>query len=118
MKPNPIRGALSSGSRCKFVAGLGLLAFITGSARSLGEEPATLRQQLKATPFRIAWEAYADGNSDIFVANADGSDAINLTHTPTIQEHYPRISPNGELRVTRKRSGIRTKVCPLLHTLP
>ena len=27
--------------------------------------------------------------------NADGSGQANLTQTPTIQEHYPQVSPDG-----------------------
>jgi hypothetical protein len=60
-----------------------------------GDESAPLRQQLSQTPFKIAWEAYVDGNSDIFVMNADGSGAVNLTHSPGINEHYPQVSPDG-----------------------
>ncbi len=54
-----------------------------------------LRDALQATPFKIAWESYADGNSDIHIMNADGSGAINLTQTPNVNEHYPQISPDG-----------------------
>jgi len=58
------------------------------------DQPA-LRDRLKATPFKIAYEAYTDGNSDIFVMNADGSGKVNLTHSPNQQEHYPQVSPDG-----------------------
>jgi dipeptidyl aminopeptidase/acylaminoacyl peptidase len=54
-----------------------------------------LSQRLRALPFKIAWERYADDNSDIFVMDADGEGAKNLTQTPTQQEHYPQISPDG-----------------------
>jgi Tol biopolymer transport system component len=53
------------------------------------------RDQLGKTPFKIAFEAYANGNSDIFVMNADGTGVVNLTHTPDINEHYPQVSPDG-----------------------
>jgi len=56
---------------------------------------ADLRARLKQTSFRIASEAYVDGNSDIFVMNADGSAKVNLTNTPGVNEHYPQISPDG-----------------------
>ena len=56
---------------------------------------APLRDKLKASPFRIAYESYADGNSDILVMNADGSNPVKLTDTPTEQEHYPQISPDA-----------------------
>jgi Tol biopolymer transport system component len=56
---------------------------------------APLRDQLKTSHFRIANECYVDNNWEIFVMNADGSDRVNLTHTPTVHEHYPQISPDG-----------------------
>jgi len=54
-----------------------------------------LRDLLKATPYKIAYESYVNDNSDIFVMNADGSNPVNLTQTPKEQEHYPHISPDG-----------------------
>jgi Tol biopolymer transport system component len=52
-------------------------------------------QQLKALPFKIAYETYVEDNWEIFVMNADGSDRVNLTRTPTVHEHYPQVSPDG-----------------------
>ena len=54
-----------------------------------------LPDQLKALPFKIAYETYVDHNWEIFVMNADGSDPVNLTRTPNVQEHYPQVSPDG-----------------------
>ena len=54
-----------------------------------------LRELLKATGFKIAYESYVDGNSDIWVMNADGSNPVKLTDTPNEQEHYPQISPDA-----------------------
>jgi Tol biopolymer transport system component len=73
------------------------LAFIASAARA-AEAPGTARpleDRLKATPFKIAYESYVDGNSDIFLMNADGSGKVNLTHTPNVNEHYPQVSPDG-----------------------
>ncbi len=56
---------------------------------------APLRERLKATGFKIAYECYVDGNWEIFVANADGSEAVNLTSTSKVNEHYPQVSPDG-----------------------
>jgi Tol biopolymer transport system component len=58
-------------------------------------ETTTLQQQLKSTPFKIAYESYANNNSDIWVMNADGSHAVNITRTPGESEHYPQVSPDG-----------------------
>ena len=75
----------------RFAASAFLLFAVSTSAR--GETP--LRQGLKAVPFKIAWECYVDGNWEIFVMNADGSQPVNLTHTPKVHEHYPQVSPDG-----------------------
>jgi dipeptidyl aminopeptidase/acylaminoacyl peptidase len=53
------------------------------------------RERLKALPFKIAYESYVDNNWEIFVMNADGSEAVNLTKTSNANEHYPQISPDG-----------------------
>lgn len=55
----------------------------------------SLVERLKASPFKIAWESYVDGNWEIFVSQADGSGATNLTNTPQQNEHYPQVSPDG-----------------------
>ncbi len=52
-------------------------------------------ERLKALPFKIAYECYVSNNWEIFVVNADGANAVNLTRTPEVQEHYPQISPDG-----------------------
>ena len=59
------------------------------------EAQSCLRDLLKPTGFKIAYESYVDGNSDIYVMNADGSCPVKLTDTPTEQEHYPQISPDA-----------------------
>lgn len=66
-----------------------------------GESPVTgpLKEKLAVLPFKIAYECYVDGNWEIFVSKADGSDPVNLTHTPGVHEHYPQVSPD------------RTKIC-------
>lgn len=56
---------------------------------------APLRARLKALPFKIAYESYVNNNWEIFVMNPDGSDPVNLTQTPSVNEHYPQISPDG-----------------------
>jgi TolB protein len=67
-----------------------LLAQFAGAADS-----APLSEQLTSLPFKIAYESYVDGNWEIFVMNSDGSQPVNLTHTPDLNEHYPQISPDG-----------------------
>ncbi len=74
----------------------GLLAAVVSLTHfaSASDTP-SLRARLKALPFKIAYESYVDGNSDIFVMNPDGSHPVNLTKTPGLNEHYPQISPDG-----------------------
>ena len=54
-----------------------------------------LRKTLQSAPFKIAYETYTNDNWEIFVMNADGSNPVNLTHTPNEHEHYPQVSPDG-----------------------
>jgi Tol biopolymer transport system component len=54
---------------------------------------------LQAIPFKIVHETYrATGgkqNWELYIMNADGSGAVNLTNTPDIDEMYPHVSPDG-----------------------
>jgi Tol biopolymer transport system component len=50
---------------------------------------------LKAIPYRIVYETYRDNNWELFSVNADGSDPVNLTKTPDVNEIYPHVSPDG-----------------------
>jgi Tol biopolymer transport system component len=81
------------GRSCQAVAlGAGLLFLMRGFS---AEAQTSLQEQLKGSPFKIAYECYVDGNWEIFVMNADGSQPGNLTKTPTEHEHYPQVSPDG-----------------------
>ncbi len=46
-------------------------------------------------PFRIVYETFRDGQWDLFMVNADGSEPMNLTKTPDFNELYPHVSPDG-----------------------
>ena len=54
---------------------------------------------LKEIPFRIVHETFrkTDGrkNWELRMINADGSNPINLTNTPNVDEMYPHVSPDG-----------------------
>ena len=58
---------------------------------------AELLKALKSYPHKIAHESIRDGNWEIYLCNADGSDPINLTHTPDVDELYPKVSPDGSM---------------------
>jgi uncharacterized protein len=44
---------------------------------------------------KIAFRTDRDGNHEIYVMNADGSDPVNLTRTPDDEERSPAWSPDG-----------------------
>ncbi len=55
---------------------------------------------LSQIPFKIIHETYrqTDGklNWELVVMNADGSDPVNLTHTPDTDEMYPHVSADSK----------------------
>ena len=66
----------------------------------LPQEPCDTSQfDLKAIPYKIVYETYreTDGkeNWELFLMNADGSDATNLTQTKNVNEMYPHVSSDG-----------------------
>jgi Tol biopolymer transport system component len=70
-------------------------AALTWAQGAPAMKAAPLRQQLRRTPFKIAYECYVHHNWEIFVMNADGSHPVDLTRTSDLQEHYPQVSPDG-----------------------
>jgi hypothetical protein len=71
-----------------------LLALSVVFVASAGAQDA-FRERLKSSPYKIAYETYINDNWEIFVRRADGSEPVNLTRTPKVQEHYPQVSPDG-----------------------
>jgi Tol biopolymer transport system component len=74
---------------------MGATALLCLSTALQGADSDSLREKLKAEPYKIAWESYVDGHSHLLVMNADGSAPTDLTPAPTDQEHYPQVSPDG-----------------------
>ena len=54
-----------------------------------------LASQLSSVPYKIVYETWQDDNWELFVANADGTEVVNLTKTPDAHELYPHASPDG-----------------------
>jgi TolB protein len=54
-----------------------------------------LLAELKNYPHKIVYETNRDGNWDLYLCNADGSNPVNLTRTPDVDELYPKPSPDG-----------------------
>jgi Tol biopolymer transport system component len=50
---------------------------------------------LRSYRHKIVHETFRDGNWEIVLRNADGSNPVNLTKTPDIDELYPKVSPDG-----------------------
>jgi Tol biopolymer transport system component len=54
---------------------------------------------LKNIPFKIVYETYRQTNGklnwELYMINADGSEQVNLTNTPDLDEMYPHVSPDG-----------------------
>src|SRR5713101_7039876 len=60
------------------------------------DEPSKdLLAELKAYTHKIVYETNRDGNWELYLMNADGSDPVNLTRTPDVDELYPKPSPDG-----------------------
>ncbi len=81
--------------RCPLNATLAVCASLLSLPPSTRASDGTLKDHLKTEPFKVACESYVDGNWEIFVMNADGSNPVNLTHTPDQRELYPQVSPDG-----------------------
>src|ERR1051325_7514834 len=90
----PLLPAIRCIGRFRFALPLAATAlFLATGAASRADVP--LKERLKESPFKIAYECYVNDNWEIFVMNADGSNPVNLTQTPKQQEHYPQVSPDG-----------------------
>ena len=54
---------------------------------------------LRKIPFKIVYESYRKTNGtenwELYLINADGSNPVNLTRTPDVDEMYPHASPDG-----------------------
>jgi Tol biopolymer transport system component len=75
-------------------SGAVLLLLLASALVTAAQSQSALRDRLQALPYKIAYECYVNDNWEIFVVNADGSDPVNLTQTPTVHEHYPQVSPD------------------------
>jgi TolB protein len=79
----------------------GSLAVPVAASRSdpQPERPAAASKEialdLKTYRHKIVYESNRDGNFELYLMNADGSGAVNLTHTPDVDEVFPRPCPDG-----------------------
>jgi len=70
-----------------------MLAVAGGRCASAAEEG--LAEELKRLPYALLFESCRDGNWDLHRMRADGSERVNLTDTPDVQEMYPHVSADG-----------------------
>jgi len=74
---------------------LAVCLFTTAGAEVEDREEAELRAKLKEIDYKIVYETYRESNWELYMVNADGSDPVNLTRTPDVDELYPHASPDG-----------------------
>ncbi len=91
----------------RLLTALGFTVLAAAAAASLGfvkesrsgEKPAEgaadLRAELRNYPHKIVYETNRDGNWELYLCRADGSQPVNLTRTPDVDELYPKPSPDG-----------------------
>jgi Tol biopolymer transport system component len=80
-----------------------MIVLLTVLASAVAAEPKAVQapnsdellRQLKTYRHRVIYETYRDGNWELFLMNADGSNPVNLTRTPDCDELYPKASPDG-----------------------
>jgi Tol biopolymer transport system component len=75
-------------------------AFQTSDVQDLRDTPSHRDEiNLEKIPFKILYETYreTDGrnNWELYLINANGSNPVNLTNTPDVDEMYPHVSPDG-----------------------
>src|ERR1700757_463151 len=76
-----------------FAFGPSLITHATSDKPS--EPPPDLLTELKTYRHKLVYETNRDGNWELYLCNADGSNPVNLTHTADIDELYPKPSPDG-----------------------
>jgi len=83
-----------------------------------GEAPEML-QELKAYKHKIVFETNRDGNWELYVMNADGSNPVNITKTPDVDEMYAKASPDGPqicFTADEKKDGKKARNLFLMNT--
>src|SRR5438270_13431919 len=94
-----MRGILTAFGLAAFVAAvLAALSGFIGDARSdenAAQGSKELLTELQDYRHKLVYETNRDGNWELYLCNADGSNPVNLTRTPDVDELYPKPSPDG-----------------------
>jgi Tol biopolymer transport system component len=75
--------------------GLLLIGMVVMSARDRAAA-ADFAAELKTVPYKILYESWQKDNWELMMVSADGSQCVNLTETPRVNELYPHVSPDGK----------------------
>ena len=59
------------------------------------EQSKDLLAELKTYRHKIVYETNRDGNWELYLCNADGSNPVNITKSKDVDESYPKPSPDG-----------------------
>jgi TolB protein len=54
-----------------------------------------LLAELKGYQHKLVYESNRDGNWELYICNADGTNHVNITNTKDVDELYPKPSPDG-----------------------
>ena len=76
------------GSGALGLAAITVMMLVTAAAGELIDE-------LGQVPYKIVYETYRGDNWELFMTGADGSNPVNLSRTPSVNEIYPHVSPDG-----------------------
>jgi Tol biopolymer transport system component len=80
--------------RSRAMTGVAFLMMVMLLA-AVGADETGLQVSLGNIRHKIIFETYREDNWELCIANADGSNPINLTNTPDVSELYPHASPDG-----------------------
>ncbi len=101
MKAGHILTLKESLSMCKrFLPFFSLLQLaasgVPGTATAGSYTPnADLLAEARSLPSTIVYETLRGNNWELIRVNPNGSNPVNLTHTPDVHELYPHVSPDG-----------------------
>jgi TolB protein len=72
-----------------------LFLAIPSRAPAQAEQSKDLLAELKTYRHKIVYETNRDGNFELYICDADGSNPVNITKTPDVDELFPKPSPDG-----------------------
>ncbi len=80
------------------IVGIAAIPLLLAQARAgdpSADQSKDLLAELKTYQHKIVYESNRNGNWELYLCNADGSNPINITNTKDVDELYPKPSPDG-----------------------